>query len=459
MVVFSYRKTTRLNSLADAVHPSRLSILILRPSSWLTNEDGFGPSTIPQGKARTHFALIHSDGTPLARALAEEVIAADRECRGGLDRLICLNPEPPSGLDTEARVAEALAAYCKYLDSECGFIQLDGLPADSDVGSRRLRLENLFVPLHLDVTVKTGGQQKMTQRQDMGAVLAEHPRLALLAAPGGGKSTLVKRLAIAYADPARREQIDDSLPQKVWLPLFFRCRELRDLARGSFAQLLEAISQREPVRQNAAVFRNYVDHELLAGRVLLLIDGLDEILRSLATVPHSYAHCALRYKHTRASPRLSRLAKPVFRHIAAHLAPICTHATISEFDSNDILRLCVAWHREVVDDTEKVRIEAEKLADAILKNDRIKGLAVNPLLLHHSTIGQAMGWLTTHAPGLWLHGEAVESTAHDVEHRRLRTDSEGRSPATTLLRGLHDDARRRAENQSPQADCTSPGGP
>ena len=74
----------------------------------------------------------------------------------------------------------------------------------------------------------------------MGAVLAEHPRLALLAAPGGGKSTLVKRLAVAYADPARREQIDDNLPQRDWLPLFFRCRELRGLARGSFAELLRS---------------------------------------------------------------------------------------------------------------------------------------------------------------------------------------------------------------------------
>src|ERR1035438_4744172 len=99
-----------------------------------------------QGKARTHFALIHSDGTPLARRLAEEVIAADQNCGGDLHMLTCLNPAPLPDSDTDPRVTDALAAYRKYLESECGYVQLDGLPADSDVGSRRLRLEALFVP-------------------------------------------------------------------------------------------------------------------------------------------------------------------------------------------------------------------------------------------------------------------------------------------------------------------------
>ena len=135
-----------------------------------------------QGKARTHFALIHSDGTPLARALAEEVAAADRECGGGLEKLTCLNPEPSPGSDTDPQVAEALASYVQYLAYECGFIQLDGLPADRDVGSQRHRLEDLFVPLHLDVAVNEEGEDRIIEHQEVGTVLKEHSRLALLAA-------------------------------------------------------------------------------------------------------------------------------------------------------------------------------------------------------------------------------------------------------------------------------------
>src|SRR5262249_3869127 len=105
-----------------------------------------------QGKARTHFALIHSDGTPLARALADDVIPSDKNSGGELYRLCCLNPLPAPNSDSDRHVTDALAAYRQYVANECGYIYLDGMPADSDVGSRRLRLENLFVPLHLDFT-------------------------------------------------------------------------------------------------------------------------------------------------------------------------------------------------------------------------------------------------------------------------------------------------------------------
>jgi hypothetical protein len=353
-----------------------------------------------QGKARTHFALIHSDGTPLARAIADDVIAAARECGGGLQNLSCLNPAPPPSADSDPRVADALVAYRQYLANECGFIQLDGLPADSDVGSRRLRLENLFVPLHLNVTTEE------EKRQPVGSVLARHPRLALLAAPGGGKSTLIKRLAVAYADLARRGQVADDLPKRDWLPLFFRCRELRNLARGSFAELLDALSQREPVRQHAVVFRAYVDRALLTGRVLLLVDGLDEIsdpgdraafVCTLRTALQAYLDIAMVVTSREAG----------FRHVAAHLAPVCTHATLSPFDEEDIRRLSVAWHREVVSDTEKVRADAEELAATIVKNNRIQRLAANPLLL--TTLLLVKRWVgalpTRRAV---LYGKAVE---------------------------------------------------
>ncbi len=338
-----------------------------------------------QGKERTHFALIHADGTTLARAVAEEIIAADRNCDGTLHELICINPAPAQPSNDAQQVEDALAAYARYLAEECGFILLDGMPADSDVGSRRLQLENLFVPLYLDV----GPQEK---RRPVGAVLSDYSRLALLAPPGGGKSTLLKRLAIAYADPARLGRVADELPPRDWLPLFFRCRELRELARGSFAELIEALTEREPVRQHAATFRTVVDRALLDGRVLLLVDGLDEIsdpgdraafVCTLRTAIQAYPGTAIVVTSREAG----------FRHVAAHLAPVCTLATLSPFNAEDIERLSVAWHREVVGHSEKVRADAEQLAGTISSNDRIQRLAINPLLL--TTLLLVKRWVGT----------------------------------------------------------------
>jgi hypothetical protein len=372
-----------------------------------------------QGKARTHFALIHSDGTPLARAIANEVIASDSSCGGSLHELSCLNPTP-GRVDDAPVVASALAAYREYLEAECGFIQLDGLPADSEAGSRRLRLENIFVPLHLDLANKQDhpaaeGEDSTEQdpdehdekeRQPAGIVVNEHPRLALLAAPGGGKSTLLKRLAVAYADPARREQIADDLPKRDWLPLFFRCRELRALARGSFFELLDALSQREPVRQHALVFRAYVDRMLLAGKVLLLIDGLDEISD---TGDRAAFVCTIRAA-LQAYPGIAMVVtsrEAGFRHVAAHLTAICVQATLSPFGADDIVRLSIAWHREVINNSDKVRVDAQQLAATIVKNDRIRRLAVNPLLL--TTLLLVKRWVgSLPTRRAVLYGKAVE---------------------------------------------------
>ncbi|MCU1300227.1 MAG: hypothetical protein JWQ87_511 [Candidatus Sulfotelmatobacter sp.] len=352
------------------------------------------------GKVRTNFVLIHADGTPLALALAEQIIASDKAYSGTLYHLKCLNPPPAAGTGAPHCEAAALSAYGRFIAEECGFIQLDGLPADSDVGSRRLKLENLFVPLHLDIPKR----EKL--RQTIGAVFVEHSRLALLAAPGGGKSTLLKRLAVAYADPARRGQVADDLPNRNWLPLFFRCRELRGLARGSFGELLEALSQREPVRQHSLSFLGLVDRSLAEGRVLLLVDGLDEIsdagdraafVCTMRTALQAYPGTAIIITSREAG----------FRHVAAHLAPVCTYATLSPFNADDIRRLSIAWHTEVVGDTEKIRGDAEQLASTIALNDRIQRLAVNPLLL--TTLLLVKRWVgSLPTRRAVLYGKAVE---------------------------------------------------
>ena len=96
-----------------------------------------------------------------------------------------------------------------------------------------------------------------------------------------------------------------------------------------------------------------------------------------------------------------------FRHVAAHLAPICEPATVSPFDDMDISRLTVAWYKEVVGDTEKVRADAELLAVSIAKNDRIRRLATNPLLL--TTLLLVKRWIgSLPTRRAVLYGEAVK---------------------------------------------------
>ena len=328
-----------------------------------------------RGKQRSHLALIYADGTPLAQSVAQEVVEADRKCKGKLHQLPYLAP-PPTSADRQALAQEAMARYRRWLVAECGHIQLDGLPADTELSALRMRLEKLFVPLKLKVKI-----EEKTHTVGVGDFLSKQNRFSILAKPGGGKSTLLKRLAVAYAVPERRKDSADSLPDRPWLPLFLRCRKLRDRVNRPIRQLLTDLGrQAEMSEEQAAAFRDQVDNALRSGQVLLLVDGLDEFADEGArTTFASHLRTFLAMFPNVSLVLTSREAG--FRQIAGVVASVCEQTTMAPFDETDVHTLCERWHAEVVGDNQAVRDESRDLADTIWKNERIRALAENPLML------------------------------------------------------------------------------
>ncbi len=343
-----------------------------------------------RGKERTHVALIHADGTPLAETVALEVIDADRLCGGFLHSLCYLAP-PVLAPDRIALAAKAAASYRQWVAEECGYIHLDGLPADTDLSATRLRLERLFVPLKATFLPKPDDDPDVTQtigdvlRQricfSIGEMLEKTPHLAFLAMPGGGKSTLVKRLATAYTFPERRPKVSDDLPQRDWLPLILRCRELRDRAHRPILELLDDIPRHVGMSTDeCATFRDSIHDALRSGKALLLVDGLDEISDEGAR--RTFAN------HLRTFLAMFPQAAVIvtsreagFRLVAGVVASACEQAKLAPLHKDDVLSLCERWHVEVVGDNEKVRAEANRLGRTIWDNRRIRALAENPLLL------------------------------------------------------------------------------
>lgn len=338
-----------------------------------------------QGKARSHFALIHADGAPLAETVAKEIIKADKQCKGVLHSLVYLAP-PVTSPNRAASETSVIDRYKNWLEAECGYIQLDGLPADTDLSAVRLRLERLFVPLNVSELQKQDEAIDPRTAQNnktfpIGSVLEKTPHLALLAVPGGGKSTLLKRLAMAYAFPERRAGISDNLPNKEWLPLLLRCRELRGRAQRPILELINDIPLHAGMTpEECAVFQSVVHRELRTGKVLLLIDGLDEI--SVEGDRQTFAN------HLRTLlaifPKISLVVtsrEAGFRLVAGVIASVCEQMKLAPLDKKEVLDLCERWHIEVISDTEKVRTEAKVLGQEIWDNQYIRKLVENPLLL------------------------------------------------------------------------------
>ena len=73
---------------------------------------------------------------------------------------------------------------------------------------------------------------------------------AILAKPGAGKSTLIRRIALAYAYPDRRKKVSDGLPEQDFFPIYIRCRDLGEDANNGILEIISHIVKRAEIRQH-----------------------------------------------------------------------------------------------------------------------------------------------------------------------------------------------------------------
>lgn len=335
------------------------------------------------GQLASHFALVHAEGKPLIKNLAEGIISIDNNFKKLFDDLILLNKDEPTE-NIRQNLALTSEKYFKYLEHELGEIQFEGLPTDKEAGSVKVKLENIFVPLHLSQNLPQSKKEQFDidngNREGIGKILNKNSRLAILAKPGAGKSTLIKRIAIAYAFPERRMQINDSLPEKSWFPIFLRCRELGDRVTQSITEIINSIPTRAEIPSCADDFSSLVSSALQNGHALLLIDGLDEISEDKNRI--TFVNQLRTFIATYPTLNIIVTSREAgFRVVAGSLASYCENYTVSNLINPEIEELCLKWHKAIIDGSENTVKEANKLSELILKDTRIKVLAENPLLL------------------------------------------------------------------------------
>lgn len=335
----------------------------------------FGNQSVP-----THFCLVHADGEPLNDDLAQQIIASDKSLGGGLEELASI-ARPASMSSPEA----ALAKYREHLQVEYGSLTLEGLPADTQIGGKARRLESMFVPM--DVERMGRGN---AERAPFSSVLANEPRIAIVAAPGAGKSTLLKRLAVAYSSAGRISESSDNLPNEDWVPLVVRCRQLGKLSRKSILEIIESLPARAELPEATPQFMQAVTDRLKADGILLLIDGLDEISDEADRL--AFATQLRTFLGTYPRARLVVTSREVgFRGVAGALSSSCSTYKLSELDDEDIGQLVSSWQAEFYGDEARARSAADDVIEDILSNDRVRALATNPLLL--TTLLLVRRWL------------------------------------------------------------------
>jgi SIR2-like domain len=293
---------------------------------------------------------------------------------------------------TKAKNEEVLSDYRSFLLRDCGHMTIEGMRADMDTAQRKFDLERLFVPMKVaaippDFSLSDPERdQKLIKWQEknknpvpFGGVFQKHRRIALLALPGGGKTLLLKRLAVAYADPSRRNSSSDALPELELTPVLIRCREWREYIQRPIPSLLQNFAAITGQKSLTDLYDALVPL-LKKGNVLLLIDGLDEIHNDgdrATFVDHLEAfiaeHQSIRVVVTSREAGFGLVAGPISR--------FCRRWRTAPLEEDAVRGLCDHWHRLMTGDTPESLAESHTVADRLLGNSALSRLAENPLLL------------------------------------------------------------------------------
>lgn len=279
---------------------------------------------------------------------------------------------------SEADREKITEKYFKYLENECGYIQFEGLFAKSQKRTIKSSLEESFV--HTGLTKSHSDSDK---RYEISDLLQTTKRLIVVANPGSGKTTLLKSIAIACAFPERGKKIFYGWENNQLFPIYIRCRDLHEKALLPIHEIITYVASWAEIRADMfEMFNQLVKEKIDEGKVLLLIDGLDEISRD--EIRTQFTNQLSRFFNAHPDSR----AVIVSRDFGVRLleSPLLLVedfgfyqlATLTDIE---IEELCINWHKIALGDKEKATIVSKEVVKEIRYEAHTLHLAQNPLVL------------------------------------------------------------------------------
>ncbi len=201
-----------------------------------------------------------------------------------------------------------------------------------------------------------------------------HKKIMVLADPGMGKSTLLRREALVVAQEQRKKlENQETTVSEVVFPLLFRLSELA-AREGEIFDIILQLLQRD-YRYTYPAVAHLLEDKLAKGECLLLLDALDEVPKE---------------QRLGLAEKLNRFAK----HYPCSI--ICTSRIVGyggslvtgqkdveivPFNQQQTEDYIETWFKNAAEHLEDDSVSASGLIEELRQKPQISGLAQNPLLL------------------------------------------------------------------------------
>jgi len=266
--------------------------------------------------------------------------------------------------DIEALVQKVRSYFNKTIQDECTNLctfNLDYIPMQRN-------LTRMYVQTKLNESQGLGSSEFSQERQLWDEVVLKHSKLMVLGKPGAGKTTLLQYIAL---------NCDEIQCQPKLVPIFISLETLADNAkRPDEIDILGYI-------HNKYCCTNVSEQELESllnhGRLLFLLDGLDEVTEEKISIVNTQIH-----KLIASNNRFIISCRKEFQAYQSRKFAGFIFVKIADFDRTQRDYFIEKWFDEVVVIAQQRAVKANDLIKKLDRpeNKRIRELADTPLLLH-----------------------------------------------------------------------------
>lgn len=284
------------------------------------------------------------------------------------------------GKERRKTIQELRSLYDENMRRRYGRIEFVGMSVYKDEASRRIPLEDIYIPLSV-VSERVREETDDTPRVNSLALLEPGSRSVILGDPGSGKSTLFAFLALVGISAKLQSRCASLSDGRITIVVTLR-RYADELKINNDLSILEYVRKVAEADFNLnGLTSEFYEYYLDSGQAIILFDGLDEL------PGYSFKNIVRRRveSFTSSFPGNTIIvsSRVVGYEAEARFDESYSHFRVAKLKIKEIEKFILDWYSVRVEDLKERDRNASDLIKVIVspESDSIRALARNPLLL------------------------------------------------------------------------------